>query len=316
MTKTLNATQAFWSLVFLAAIVLTGLAGLVAWQAPAMAQGVWLACQTAVEAVQGFLPAAGLLLPLLLVAAAFLGGAWSLTSQVWHTHWLVRTLAARRRPPSQELADLGRALGLDGRLVLVEDNAPYTFTQGLAAPRVWLSTGLLGLLDEAELAAVLRHERHHIARRDPLRILITRTLARTLFFVPLARELCDSYLVAKEVDADAATGADEPLAGALLKLLRQGASLPERASLAAIGPVDATGARIERLLHREEQGRPRIGLRRLALSLLLGLMIFSISYTSVGRAAAPVQGGECGYSTWVDTVPPAPDYTPIDAVAP
>ncbi len=64
-----------------------------------------------------------------------------------------------------------------GRRVLVVPAArPLAFCAGLLRPRVYVSTGALERLGEAELAAVVAHEAHHAARRDPLRILVARAI--------------------------------------------------------------------------------------------------------------------------------------------
>ena len=53
---------------------------------------------------------------------------------------------------------------------------PLAFCSGLLRPRVFVSEGTLERLGEDELAAVVEHEAHHAARRDPLRILIARAI--------------------------------------------------------------------------------------------------------------------------------------------
>jgi len=201
----------------------------------------------------------------------------------------------------------------------VDDADAYAFTQGLATPRIWLSTAMVDLLDEDELAAVLLHERHHLRQRDPLRVWLSRAVAHGLFFVPAAPALRNAYLVAKEMEADAASEADAALAGALVKLLRQGSILPAYANVAAIGPLDATTIRIERLLWRETISARRVDLvrpRHIVTSLLLALTLLLVSTWSIARAATPLAGGECGY-----TIQPHPadfsvkpvDYTPANS---
>ncbi|HNS04005.1 MAG TPA: M48 family metalloprotease [Anaerolineae bacterium] len=317
MTSRNSASAAFAALLALALATAALLLGLLAWQSPHLARGIWLACQSASQAVEGYLPLAGLLLPLGLLLAATLAGLGKLFSQLRFTRALLGDLASRRSPLPPSLAQLVDALGLTGRLALVDDPEPYAFAAGLARPAIWLSSGLLALLDEAELAAVLRHERHHLRRRDPLRVLLARSLAQALFFLPAAAALCELYMEAKEADADAACGANHALAAALVKLLRAGAPAPARASLAAARP-SATAGRIQRLLEGEPSGRrsldPRL-LRRLAISLALAVALWSASAVSQSQAASPLVGGECGYiaapSVQENAETPA-NFTPMD----
>lgn len=313
-----SARRAFWALVALSCGGLATLAALLLWQGSALVQGVWLACQDAVAAVTGYLPALGLALPMFLLASGLIGGLWAAARQLWHTHRLVRSLWPSVQPLPAPLARLADELNLAGRLVLVEDASPYTFTQGLWRPRIWLSNALVDLLEEDELRAVLRHERHHLEERDPLRVLLSRSLSKGLYFLPLAAALRNAYMVAKEVDADVASQAPDPLAAALLKLLRAGPALPANATLAAIGPLDATHARIDHLLRPEIKFNLRGQInRQVWLSLALALVVLVVCYGSTARAAGPLEGGECGYTTWTHRQPldltPA-NYTPVDAL--
>ena len=51
----------------------------------------------------------------------------------------------------------------------------------------------LDRLSDAELRAVLAHEQHHGALRDPLRLAVGRVLCQALFFLPVLRPLHDRY---------------------------------------------------------------------------------------------------------------------------
>ncbi|MCB0247340.1 MAG: M56 family metallopeptidase [Anaerolineae bacterium] len=299
MTPANSAKRAFWALLGLAAGSLVLLIFLLLWQAPQMARGVWLACQDAFSAVGGYLPAIGLLLPLAVIVIAAVRFVRSLVVQLWNTRLLVAAMQKRMIVLPAALDDRIGELELAGHLHLVTDRAAYTFTQGLLRPQVWLSTGLVDLLDEPELRAVLVHERHHIRQHDPLRVLLSRSLAEALFFLPLAGSLRDTYMAAKEVEADQASAADNALASALLKLLRHGHALPANASLAAIGPMDVTRKRIDRLVHQAPGLRfsDVVRLRHVVASVALALVLMATSYVATTRASAPLDGGECGYTT-------------------
>lgn len=123
----------------------------------------------------------------------------------------------RRRLAGTEPLELGGA-----QVRLVDDHRVQAFCAGYLQPSVFLSTGALESLGDAELHAVLAHERHHQARRDPLRLLILEVLADALFFLPALRRLRERYGTLAEVAADEAavraSGADPgPLASALLR---------------------------------------------------------------------------------------------------
>lgn len=316
MQPAASARRAFWLLVALGAASGALLAGLLAWQGQRLAEGVWLACQSAAAAVSGLVPVLGLLLPVAILAAGLLAMAGLAGWQLWNTHRLVRVVSLRAVPPSPAVAVVVERLHLRGQVQLVADGDAYAFTQGLVRPRIWVSTALVDLLDEDELVAVLEHERHHLRQRDPLRVWLSRSVAGGLFFLPAAAALRNAYLVAKETEADAASQANTALASALLKLLRCGVELPPYAHLAAIGPLDATTLRIERLLERRPGRRGRL-LRphHVVATLLVAAALVLVSSWSTARAAAPLAGGECGYTTQLfpaDTPTIPADYTPAN----
>jgi Zn-dependent protease with chaperone function len=97
----------------------------------------------------------------------------------------------------------------DGALV-IEDDRPQAFCAGLLRPRVYVTTGALAVLDERALAAVLTHERHHARRRDPLRLVTNRVLARALFFVPALHELGLRQQALAEMSADESAISEAP----------------------------------------------------------------------------------------------------------
>jgi len=116
---------------------------------------------------------------------------------------------------------------LADRVILIDDRRPTAFSIGLATPRIVLSTGLLDLLDEDELEAVLLHEQSHVRHWDPAGLLVTRTLGTVFFFIPMCQALARRHQAAVELAADddviAAQGQTLSLASAVGKLLRPNA---------------------------------------------------------------------------------------------
>lgn len=136
----------------------------------------------------------------LVVLAALVLGA--LVAVLW-ARSLFRQLRASRR----YLRDLGplqtrRIGGTDVRVY--RRSEVEAFCAGYLAPRIYVSTASVTSLGGDELAAVLAHERHHRDRRDPLRLLLIRSLAAALFFMPALRRLTDRYVALAELAADEA----------------------------------------------------------------------------------------------------------------
>lgn len=129
-----------------------------------------------------------------------------------------RQLAATRR--FQARLPVIRRLPATPEVAVVASPTPDAFCAGLLRPRVYVSTAALAALSTPELAAVLAHERHHARRRDPLRLLIARSVGEGLFFLPVLRRLAERYAALAELGADEAarraTGGPKLLARALL----------------------------------------------------------------------------------------------------
>jgi Zn-dependent protease with chaperone function len=150
----------------------------------------------------------------LLLALAFLGAVVlvSVAGAAWRQARAQRRLL-RRLPVAGPLP--GHA-----DVWLVEAGAPLAFCAGWLRPRVFVSRAAVERLSGAELRAVLAHEHHHRARRDPLRLAAGRVLCQALFFLPVLRPLHARGDDEAELRADAAAvraaGGPAPLAAAML----------------------------------------------------------------------------------------------------
>ena len=121
----------------------------------------------------------------------------------------------------------------DAVIRVTGDDRPNAFCHGLLRPQVYVSRGALATLSPAELAALTAHERHHVHRRDPLRLALARVLGGALFFLPALPRLQDRYARQTELAADEAALRDgqdlTALASALLAFDDSGAGVhPDR----------------------------------------------------------------------------------------
>jgi beta-lactamase regulating signal transducer with metallopeptidase domain len=151
----------------------------------------------------------------LLLALAALGGA--VVAVALKASW--RQRRAYRR--FIDRMDTAHSLSGHPAVLVIDDPRPQAFCAGYLRPAVYVSQRTLDLLTDAELEAVLAHERHHLRVRDPLRFACGRILGHAVFFVPGLRMLCDRYADVAELEADdaailASAGDKEPLASALL----------------------------------------------------------------------------------------------------
>jgi bla regulator protein blaR1 len=168
---------------------------------------------------------------------------------------------------------------------LIDDDRPQAFCAGLFHPRVYFSTGTLEMLQAAELAAVLAHERHHASRRDPLRLACGRALAAGLFYIPALRRLVQRQHVLAEISADEAAvitnrGDRSALASAML-------SFSQASDQRALG-VDPE--RIDHLIGERPQWRFPVALcvgAAVAFSLFVAVALLAAHAAAGSATLAP-----------------------------
>jgi Zn-dependent protease with chaperone function len=162
---------------------------------------------------------------------------------------------------------------------LVEAGAPLAFCAGWLRPRVFVSRAAVERLSRAQLRAVLAHEYHHRARRDPLRLAAGRALCQALFFLPVLRPLHARGDDEAELRADAAAvrvaGGPAPLASAMLAF--------------AAGPPGTAGiapARVDSLLGESVGWSPPRAALLVGLATLAGLVALTWRASAGATASA------------------------------
>jgi beta-lactamase regulating signal transducer with metallopeptidase domain len=153
-----------------------------------------------------------------------------------------------------------------GALVVDHPAAAAYCVPGLRS-RIVISAGALDLLDQAELAAVLAHERAHLRERHDLVLLPFTALLRAFRWSSIAREAHQAVALLVEMHADDRVLRHRPareLATALLRVGAAGGGQAPSGTLAAAGASmeGDVSARVTRLL------RPAPGLCVPALTLV------------------------------------------------
>jgi Zn-dependent protease with chaperone function len=222
--------------------------------------------------------------PALNAAAAILLGFAALGAAV-----LVVTVRAaiRHRRAHRTLVKSLPVAGVHGDATVIEASEPLAFCAGWLRPRIFVSRAAVEQLSDAELDAVLAHERHHRARRDPLRLAVGRILCHALFFLPVLRPLQARESEAAELRADAAAIAAvdvAPLASALLILGATGD-----------GVVGVSPERVDHLLGETPTWRPPWLLLVAALTTLAALipLLWRVSESATVAATLNVSSQPC-----------------------
>lgn len=177
---------------------------------------------------------------------------WAGALCTWVLAWITRAaghaLRERRRHKlliellAQPADDLGGAR-------LIDHPSPVAYCVPGWPSRVVVSTGTRALLDDAELAAALTHERAHARARHDLVVLPFIALVHALPGLPAARQARDAVTALVEMLADdhsSAVHGGLALARALTRITAHGGTIPAGA-LAAAEAVVLT--RVRRLLH-------------------------------------------------------------------
>lgn len=315
-----TADIAFYGLALLAFGLLVALSGFLSYTAP-----VYEACKSVWDNLLLWISSLGVLLPAAVIGSVVAVTGFTLIRQWRATQRLLSALALYRVPVPPRLARIAREVGLEDRIDCVSGIVVAPFCYGFVQPRVCVPTVLLDILDDAELRAVLCHEGYHARNRDPLKIWLSRALARGVYFLPLAGDLRDSYLAAKEIAADETmVQTDElPLASALVKMLsaeefrlesaiRVLAPSVERktssaeVTAAALGNLSIAGLisvtrvspnETEERVRRLIDGRPAQlalpSVTSVVLSAVIVIAIFVVSYTNLNAASMMPVSQEC-----------------------
>ncbi|MEU2612700.1 M48 family metalloprotease [Micromonospora sp. NPDC007271] len=225
----------------------------------------------ATDLAHGSLPDGVGVVHLGLVSVGFGIGAVLLTTTVRSVH---ATIRAQRR--HRELLSLvaRRDPTVPGALVLDHPSAAAYCLPGMK-PRVVVSAGTLSLLDRAELAAVLTHERAHAEERHDLVLLPFTALCRALPWFQWVREAHERVALLVEMRADDKARelhAEVPLAGALRRFAAAGHRITPAGAL-GLGDRDLD-VRVQRLLVAD---RPPRLLGTTALTVATTLVALPIS---------------------------------------
>jgi Zn-dependent protease with chaperone function len=188
----------------------------------------------------------------------------------------VRTARSRRR--HREVVDLvGHPWERDTAATVVDHPGVAAYCLPGSHARVVLTRGVVDLLDDDELEAVLAHERAHVAERHDLVMLPFSAWATALPWIPGVRaaRVAVAGLVEMVADDRACAGRDRSVLAAALARVGSAtatatAAATARAGCAAVPPIGAMAlgdaAVLDRVRRLLAPPAPAPGVRRLALT--------------------------------------------------
>lgn len=183
---------------------------------------------------------------------------------------------------------------------VVAAQRPYAFVAGLFRPCVVVSSGLVALLDDEELSAVVCHELLHIQRGDLWWTALCGVLRDFSWFLPITRRLYMSMLQEQELACDDSVQGEPrrlALASALARVWQSGLNSVRtpRGALAFYSSDHSPHleARVRRLI--EKSGADKGQFPYKALLAMVGLLLlFVIAQVSAAAAAMATMGCDMG----------------------
>ena len=291
----------FWLLLLISLIFLgLGLTSLHWIYRQDWAQNLWHICQSGLQNLGQHSTLTWQLSFTVIILVIIARGSWSFGQQLWRTQRFVRYFFPFRAPLPARVLHLAEQHHLTPEnLVYLKLTTCRAFCLGFWRPRIWLTEGLVNLLTDEELSAVLIHEAHHCRQRDPLRLLISRTLKAAFFFLPLVSKLSGSVELEQEVAADQAAisslGDDLPLLCALQKLIVAHQARPVTFPGAALSLFNLSEARLRRLIYPTESPpfRRKNQLAGWAINLGVIMILSSIGFLSTQPITEHGEIGTC-----------------------
>jgi Zn-dependent protease with chaperone function len=149
---------------------------------------------------------------------------WLLGRQLYWSKLTCTKLRAAQ--DQQRTRELSERLGLDSsRLLVTSHTGLIAVTMGFFRPKIVISAGLLQLLDEDEMEAVLLHEQFHQLEQHPMKSFLTLWLSSVLWYIPILSYWHRYYKITQEVLADKhaieVKGEETSLGSALVKLMKK-----------------------------------------------------------------------------------------------
>ncbi|WP_042147181.1 M56 family metallopeptidase [Paucisalibacillus sp. EB02] len=216
---------------------------------------------------------------------------YTLLCMVWKigSHWM-QTIKMKRRfyfyKEKQLTIEMNQVFGSEKEeIIVISHPTPFAITMGFVCPKIIFTTGLINLLTDDELIAVLSHEKYHKANRDPFKVFLLSLSSSIIWYIPIQKWFHHKYSVIQEVLADEFAIKQQEtsvnLGSALLKMLKIGKQ--EKMPFTYVSFADTSvNYRIEYILNPIKGVRLQIPIRIVILSLsifslICGLFIYALA---------------------------------------
>jgi len=126
---------------------------------------------------------------------------WKIGSQFYHASRMKKRF--KQYEENTLTTEMNRTYS-DGKdeFIVISYPSPIAITMGFVRPKIVLSTGLISLLNDDELNAVISHEVYHKNSHDPLNIFLMSLCSSTMWYIPILNWFNQKYRIMKELLAD------------------------------------------------------------------------------------------------------------------
>ncbi len=173
-------------------------------------------------------------------------------------------------------------------IVIIQHDQLIAFTMGFRHPTIVLSSGLLEILDDPELEAVVHHETHHQKNFDSLKLFVLQLISQAMWYIPVTKWAYQNYRIISELSADEYAiermGSELGLGSALLKLIKNCFSEKSAPVLAYFADVsnESVNYRLKQLVEPERTIPVRLETKSVLVSvqvLLVLMCMFLVAIT-------------------------------------
>lgn len=192
-----------------------------------------------------------------------------------------RQLLSKSIVKDHGLSNLFKTLKLMGKVVVLREDRPFAYCFGIRKPKIFLTTGLIAMIDRKELKIILRHEKYHLEHRDNLILLLAIFIESLFPFFPILTDIIRIYKTDRELLADQAAiqeETDKHFLSSVLKKLLQYASIPALAP--AIADIDTLETRIKSL-HSIKVNYRKLRKRNLFYSTIFVVVLIALMGTPI-----------------------------------
>jgi len=219
-------------------------------------------------------------------------GILSFFIQLIKTYSLTRKLLIKKVTIPKRFQKTIDTLGLSSKVCIIRDDNLFSLCFGILSPRIIITTELAFSLKQKELEAVLLHEQAHMQNRDPLKILLGKTVASMFFFLPIFSEFNRNMTANNELAADQWAITSQEGTMFLRRALKKILSRPQVAfaTVPAISNPDNLEIRIHKIVNNSSKYSPRISITSIATSILFFIFSWFLLQT-------PVYAFQMGQST-------------------